>query len=122
MEKEIKDKLLLTATGILAGVANGFFGGGGGMLVVPMLTLLLKRETKRAHATAILIILPITIISGIIYAMFGSFDMGVGLPSGAGVVVGGIVGAFLLKKIKSGIVGKIFAFVILAAGVKMLFF
>jgi len=122
MEKQIKDRLLLTATGILAGVANGFFGGGGGMLVVPMLVFFLKMPPKKAHATAILIILPLTVVSGIIYSVYGNFDLAVGLPAGLGVVAGGVAGALLLKRIRNKWLSRIFAVIILIAGVKLLFF
>ena len=39
-----------------------------------------------------------------------------------GVVIGGIAGALLLKKISNGFLIKLFAAVMLAAGVKLLFF
>lgn len=122
MNAYIKDKLTLTLTGILAGVANGFFGGGGGMLVVPLMIFLLKREPKRAHATALLVILPLTIISGLIYAVYGNFHFGVGLPAGLGVIAGGVIGALLLKRINNAWLTKIFAVIILVAGVRLLFF
>lgn len=118
---EIKEKLLLSAIGVLAGIANGFFGGGGGMLVVPLLALVAGREPKRAHATAILIILPLAVVSGAVYAALGSFPLDVGVPSGVGVVIGGAAGAFLLKKIRNEWLTRIFAVVILAAGIRMLF-
>lgn len=118
----IKERLLLAITGICTGIANGFFGGGGGMIVVPMLVFLLKREPRRAHATALLVILPISVISGFIYAAFGKFSLPVGIPSGIGVIAGGVIGALLLKKISGTLLTKIFAFVMLAAGIKLLFF
>ncbi len=121
-KEEIKETLLLTLTGVCTGIANGFFGGGGGMIVVPMLVLLLEREPKKAHATAILIILPISIVSGLVYALYGKFPFAEGLPSIAGVVVGGIIGALSLKRIPNGILTKVFAVIMFAAGVKMAFF
>lgn len=108
--------------GVLAGIINGLFGGGGGMIVVPMLIMLLKKPTKVAHATAIMIILPLSIVSGIIYALFGSFDVFEGVFTSIGVIFGGIVGAFLLKNLSSKKVVVIFSIVMLIAGVKMLFF
>ncbi|MBQ9710137.1 MAG: sulfite exporter TauE/SafE family protein [Clostridia bacterium] len=122
MKGQIKEKILLILTGLLAGTANGLFGGGGGMLVVPMLILLLHKPPKKAHATALLVVLPLTVVSGVVYAMFGSFSFPVGLPAGIGVVVGGAVGALLLKKISNGVLTKIFAFLMLFAGAKLLFF
>ena len=118
----IKEKILLALTGICTGIANGFFGGGGGMIVVPMLVFLLKREPRRAHATALLVILPISVISGFIYASFGKFSFPVGLPAGAGVIAGGIIGALLLKNISGSLLTKLFAAVMFVAGVKLLFF
>jgi uncharacterized membrane protein YfcA len=109
-------------TGGIAGIINGVFGGGGGMIVVPMLVSLLKCEPKKAHATALLIILPLSLTSGLFYAAFGSLDLNVALPVTVGVVVGGIAGAFLLSKLSSKWVVAIFSVVMAIAGVKMLFF
>lgn len=119
---EFKKKLYLILTGVVTGAVNGFFGGGGGMIVVPLLTFLLKTETKKAHATAIAIILPISVVSAIVYFFKGSFDFSAGIPSGIGVVAGGIAGAWLLGKLSSKLITRIFAVVMLAAGIKLLFF
>ncbi len=122
LENVGKRKLYGVITGAVAGFINGLFGGGGGMIVVPMLTRFLRKNTKPAHATAILIILPLSIISGIFYSSFGNIDFKIALPVGIGVVVGGIIGALLLKKLSSKIVVMIFSVVMAVAGIKMLFF
>ena len=108
--------------GGLAGLINGLFGGGGGMIVVPMLVFFLGVSTKKSHATAILIILPLSIVSGIFYIAFGSMDLSVGIPVSIGVTVGGVVGAFLLDKLSSKWIVVIFSLVMVVAGVKMLLF
>ena len=107
--------------GISAGLINGFFGGGGGMIIVPVFTMLLKMENKKAHATAVLTILPVSIVGAITYAMQKGFDFSSGIPVIVGEVLGGLLGAFLLKKIPNKAVGIIFIAVMLFAGVKMLF-
>jgi len=117
-----KINLYAVLTGALAGLINGLFGGGGGMIVVPMLVMLLKCNPKKAHATALLIILPLSITSGLFYAAFGSLDLQVGVPVTIGVILGGVLGAFLLSKLSSKWVVIIFSIVMAAAGVKMLFF
>ncbi len=109
-------------TGAISGAVNGIFGGGGGMIVVPMLTKLLRYEEKKAHATAILIILPLSIVSGLLYLVFGNFPLSTGIPVVIGVVVGGVVGALLLSKLSSKWVILIFSIVMAFAGGKMLFF
>lgn len=117
-----KQNLYAVMAGSLAGLINGLFGGGGGMIVVPMLTGLLKREPKRAHATALMIILPISLVSGLFYAAFGNLQLSVATPVSIGVSVGGVIGALLLSKLSSKWVIIIFAVIMAAAGIKMLLF
>lgn len=109
-------------TGCAAGFINGLFGGGGGMIIVPALIYLLKKQSKMAHATAIIIILPMSIISGLFYLSFGSFNISIGIPATIGVTLGGAVGAILLKRLSAGWITALFSLVMALAGVKMLFF
>ena len=55
--------------GLALGAANSLFGGGGGMLAVPLLRAGGLPERK-AHATAILVILPICLSSLFLYFFF----------------------------------------------------
>lgn len=116
-----KSVILLVTFGLAVGFLNGFFGGGGGMVIVPLLIYFIKTPVKKAHATALLIILPISIISAIFYFTFGHLDISLMIKSGIGVVAGGIAGAFLLSKMSNNIIKLIFSAVMLAAGIKMLF-
>lgn len=109
-------------TGIASGAINGLFGGGGGMIVVPMLVYFLKKDPKTAHATAIMIILPMSIVSGLFYAVFGTFQVRIGVPVGIGVIVGGTLGALLLNKLSSKWIVIVFSTLMAVAGVKMLIF
>ena len=120
--KKIKTTIYTILIGCVTGIVNGLFGGGGGMILVPCLTHVLKKEPKTAHATALLIILPLSVVSGLLYASFGSFDTSVGLPVLIGATVGGGVGSLILPKISSKIVVILFAVTMLVAGGKMLFF
>ena len=112
--------LLLVGLGLFVGFVNGFLGAGGGMLLVPCIIPILKMDTKVAHATAILIILPICIVSGVIYMLQGSFDFDIFLPCLIGTIVGGVLGTFILSKLKSDIITMIFSLVMIAAGVIMI--
>ncbi|MBR2384650.1 MAG: sulfite exporter TauE/SafE family protein [Clostridia bacterium] len=122
MTKDLKEKVYLALTGALTGLANGFFGGGGGMIVVPLMTFLLQVQAKKAHATALAVILPITLISAFIYFTSGKFNFAIGVPTGVGVVIGGVIGAWLLGKISAKWLTKVFAIVMLVAGVKSMVF
>ena len=117
-----KTNLYAIFIGSISGFINGVFGGGGGMVVVPLLTYLLKRENKKAHATAILIILPLSILSSFFYALFGNFELVSGIPTGIGVIIGGVIGALVLKKLSSKCVCIIFSIVMFGAGVKLALF
>lgn len=113
--------ILLVLCGVVTGAVNGIFGGGGGMIVVPLLNSLLKKPTDVSHATAILVILPICLSSGIIYLINGYFNGELFIAAGIGVLLGGFFGAQLLKKLSAETITLIFAAVMFAAGVKMIF-
>lgn len=116
-----KARLILTiAVSLFVGVANGLFGGGGGMLVVPVFAVLCGLEEKVAHSSAILTILPLSLVSGIIYAVNGNFQSPQGLYVGAGVIIGGLVGTFLMKKFSNNLLRIIFYTLMIVAGITML--
>ena len=115
-------KLFAVLAGAIAGLVNGLFGGGGGMVIVPMLINFLNCPEKKAHATAILIILPLSIISGLLYLSFGALNFSVAIPTTIGVVIGGGLGALLLSKLSGRWVTIIFSVVMAIAGGKLLFF
>lgn len=66
-KKEVLRTAALILSGAVTGILSGFFGGGGGMLVVPALTLIMKLTEKQAHATAIAVILPVTVVGAVTY-------------------------------------------------------
>ena len=53
--------------GIPIGFVNGFFGSGGGVVAVYVLKRVFKLEDKKAHATALSIILPLSCASLFMY-------------------------------------------------------
>ena len=105
--------------GVFIGFINGFLGAGGGMLLVPFLTCVLKIEPRRAHATAIFIILPICLTSSVFYLVRGIFDFSCFLPSAIGTIIGGIIGSVLLCKLKNKVISGIFSFLLIGAGLYM---
>lgn len=118
--KERTKKILGWIGGGVVGFVSGFFGGGGGMICVPLLQKGMRQNAKVSHATAMPVILPVSVFSAITYAIEGFFDFPATLWTGIGAVLGGIIGALLLKKLESGAVRIIFAVIMLAAGVKMI--
>ena len=113
-----KNKLI--GIGVVAGLVNGLFGSGGGTIVVPSLVFLLKLKDYKAHATAIPIILPLSIISVIVYL----FNNKVPFDIAFYVVIGGLVGSYLgakfLNKIPVKYLRKIFGSVIIYTAIRMI--
>lgn len=120
--KDKKEKISSLFAGAVIGLINGFFGGGGGMVLLPFMTKVLKKETKIAHATAILVMLPISVVSSVTYLIKNNFNFKVGIFIIIGFVLGGLLGALALKNIKNKNLTLLFAFVMGLAGVKTLFF
>ena len=116
---DLKYAAKMTAAGIVTGAVNGAFGGGGGMVVVPLLQAG-GRQPLVAHATAILIILPVCLASAIVYLAGGWFDAELFLAVGIGVLAGGALGANLLGAITPAAATLVFAAVMFAAGVRMI--
>lgn len=121
MQTQRKEKIISVFCGVAVGAANSLFGGGGGMLAVPLLQKT-GLDEKRAHATAILVILPISLISFLIYALRGLCNFAVLIPTALGVSVGGALGAKLLGKLPVKAVNLTFAFLQFLAGVFLFFF
>ncbi len=109
------------AIGLVVGLLNGVFGAGGGSLFVPLAEKFLKMEEKKAHATAIPIILVLSLISSFFYIKRGFFNLNIWIYVSIGGLLGGFVGARLLGKIPKKWLKVGFGGVICITAVKMIF-
>lgn len=116
-----RKKFVLAVCGAIIGFVNGFFGGGGGMICVPLLQKVLHLSEKYSHATAIVIIFPISFVSALIYTFTGHLEFVPFLSVGVGVVLGGILGSFALKFMPEKAVRIVFVLIMLAGGIRLLF-
>ncbi|MBE7011935.1 MAG: sulfite exporter TauE/SafE family protein [Ruminococcaceae bacterium] len=107
--------------GIVAGILNGLFGAGGGCIVVPALEKFLDFPQKKAHGTAVGIILIMSIASAVIYVLRGKFNFSLWIPVTVGGCIGGIIGGKLLSKIAGKWLRTIFGVVIIITSIKMIF-
>lgn len=113
------EKLKLPVLGLCIGLLNGLFGAGGGLVAVPMLKSL-GITGRNAHATSLAIILPLSLISGALYFWSGQLiiaDALVYLPFG---VVGSLLGAYLLPRMNTVLLKRIFAVMLIFSAVRML--
>lgn len=107
--------------GSLIGLVNGFLASGGGIVAVLVLEKILKIETKRAHATALAIIMPLSLASLAVYGISGYIDLRLILLSALGGTAGAVVGARLLGRLPKRYIKMGFGVIMIAAGVRMLF-
>ena len=121
-----KKHLIISASSVLGGLLNGFLGAGGGILIGLVLTRLLKEDGKLLcdrrdiYANVQLAMICVSLVSLTIYASRGSVDFSAAdwiiLPT----LAGGAVGSLILRKISSGMIGKIFAILVIWSGLKMI--
>ncbi|MCL2176587.1 MAG: sulfite exporter TauE/SafE family protein [Firmicutes bacterium] len=111
--------ILLAISGVLVGFVNGFFGGGGGLIAVPILASVLGLEAKKSHATAILVILPLSVASSVVYIANGAFNFYSSMPTIIGIIAGGLLGAYALSKLSNNVIRLVFAVVMVVAGAYM---
>jgi len=105
----MKPKLIwYVATGVIAGLLAGFLGVGGGILLVPMMVGLLGLTQHRAHGTSLAIIVPISIIGAIVYALHGHIDWVLVATIGSGSIAGAIIGAKLMMKVPANRLRQLF--------------
>jgi len=107
--------------GFITGLVNGVFGSGGGTILVPGMFFLLGVTEHKAHATAISVMLPLSLISTIVYLKHGIIVWDVTLKVIIGGVVGGFIGAKLLNKVPEKILRKVFAIFMIIAAIRMVF-
>ncbi|WP_205668495.1 sulfite exporter TauE/SafE family protein [Ammoniphilus sp. CFH 90114] len=105
--------------GFLTGLINGLIGVGG-TLLVPALIHVLGTDRRIAHGTSLAIILPTSIISIIIYSLSGAMPFNVSLYISIGGLLGGYVGARLLRKISVLWLKRIFSLLMIIAGIRMI--
>lgn len=106
---------------LLAGVVNGFLGTGGGIVLMFALSLLPKGDENAARdrfATVIAVILPLSLISALMYG--DTIDFSLSAPYLIPGILGAVLGALLLDKLNVGIVKRLFALMVIWAGISFL--
>lgn len=115
-------KLKKIIIGLITGIISGFFASGGGMILVPAYLYFLGLSEEEARATSVFSILPMVITSSIFYYKDKYIDWKLGLLCAIGGIVGGMIGAKLLKKLSDHILKLSFIVFLLYAAIKLTFF
>lgn len=112
-----RDASILVAA-CVCGVASGLFGIGGGVLLVPFLALFFAFGQHRAQGTSLVALIPPTgLLAFLAYARSGYVSWKIGLLLIPGVIVGGILGGLLAKRLQPQRMRQVFAGVMLVLGI-----
>ena len=114
-----KESLINAGAGLAVGLVNGLLGAGGGMIAVPLLQRL-GLERKQAHANAVAVILPITVLSAALYLMKGYVSLSDSFIFIPGGIAGSLLGTLIMKKISPKWLKRIFGGFMIYAGVRLL--
>ena len=106
--------------GIPIGFINGFFASGGGIIAVLVLQKFFDIDEKKAHATSIMIILPLTLAGSAIYSLKSSVEVSTAALTSIAATVGALVGAKLLSRLSGKFIRTGFGVVMIIASWKLL--
>ncbi len=121
MKQKQKQKIPLLLAGAATGLINGLFGSGGGLLAVVILERIQGLNKSEAHATALIVMLPLTVVSIGVYWLRGILEWNAAPFVALGLVPASIFGAKLLGRLRGVWINRLFCVLMLAAGLRLLF-
>lgn len=116
----MRQNIRLLIAGGAAGLVCGLFGAGGGMVLVPLLVHLCHMESKIAFASALSIMLPISLVTLFSYQLTTGLPFQEALPYLAGGLIGGITAGIFYKKIPTVLLHRAMGILILWGGIRLL--
>ena len=119
-EHKIPAFILFALGSFIAGGVNGFLGTGGGILFVFLLNFLTDNEKKDSFATTLCATIPISIVGLLAYYRAGAIDFDLSLSLSLPCALGGLLGAFLVDRLKVKWLSVAFSIMIIYSGINML--
>lgn len=110
----------IALVGIVAGFISGMFSAGGGLILVPIFVYVLKMNEKISRGTSLFCILPMVLVTAIIYGRNNFINWNIGIKCAIGGIVGGIIGGRLLNKIPIKYLKISFIVFLLYAGISII--
>lgn len=113
--------IIIALLASVAGVVNGFLGTGGGIVLMLALSLVPAQTddaVRDRFATVIAVILPLSLVSAFVYE--SSVELTAASVYLIPGILGGITGALLLERVSVGFVKKLFAVMVIWAGINFI--
>lgn len=113
--------LLTLMTGLSAGFVNGLLGTGGGIILIFMMKYINKNiSVKDTFASTLSVTLVLSVVSAIMYCEKGNLPTEQSVRYIIPACIGGCIGAFLLDRMNTGLLKKIFCAIIIISGLNMI--
>jgi uncharacterized membrane protein YfcA len=114
--------LPLLFTGLVAGIAAGFFGIGGGLVIVPALVYILGFTQHKATGTSLACLLPPLGIGAVYeYSKTGNIDVRAAVVISTMLLLGGWLGGKYANKLSGPHLSMAFGVFAIAAGIYTIF-
>ncbi|BFI76238.1 sulfite exporter TauE/SafE family protein [Sulfurisphaera ohwakuensis] len=107
--------------GFLVGFASGFFGIGGGFLIVPGLLFSTGICMIKAVGTSLISVGTFGITGALTYALAGEIDPIISILYLLGGIAGGYIGAKIASSMPRGMLRKVFAIIIIAVAIYIMY-
>lgn len=90
---------MIYAIGLIGGLLGGMFGAGSGLIILPAMIKFLKVDEYKARGTTLAVVLIITVASAFMYYKNNFFDFSIATYIIIGGIIGGYLGAKIMRKI-----------------------
>lgn len=112
----------LGAIGTLAGAFSGLFGVGGGTVIVPLLIFWFAYGERLATGTSLAAIIAIGLLGAIAQGgIYGNVHVATGLLLAIPAIVGVVIGTAIQQRIPQRTVSYLFALLLVAMAVELIF-
>lgn len=120
---DIQQTALIALIGTVAGLLGGLLGLGGAIVIIPALVMLAGYSQQMAQGTALMMmVLPVGALAAFQYYQKGYVDIRAALIIGVFFFAGSYFGAKFATQVPQEILKKVFAVMLIAIALKMLFF
>lgn len=118
----ISTLILLILIGLSAGLLSGVVGVGGGIVMIPLMMIFLGFTQHQAQGTSLAVMLPpIGVLAAWNYHKMGFVEWKYAMIIAATFIVGGYLGSRWAVNVDARTLKKIFGFIMLLGGLKLIF-
>jgi uncharacterized membrane protein YfcA len=112
--------LKLAVTGTAAGLFSGLLGVGGGTVLVPLLVLWLGYGEREATGTSLTAIVVITAVGTVLQGAYGNVEVVKAVLVGVPAVAGVLAGTWIQQRLRTDVIGLLFALLMVAVAVDLI--